>query len=230
MSDKTKSKIISFLAAFLLILGLMFLAAEPLQNLLVQRRSAETLTVTTSDIEQNLSYADGNFDFESVEEVTIADVLRAQLSDSELPVIGSIAIPEVDLHLSILKGLSNDHLLTGAGTMKQDQQMGQDNYALASHNMKDPTLLFAPLHKAESGMKVYLTDASNFYVYEITTHKIINPTEVSVIEDTDDALVTLITCNYEGDKRLLTQGRLLDTIPVDESEEVASYFDLNESI
>ncbi|WP_225742973.1 class A sortase [Marinilactibacillus sp. Marseille-P9653] len=229
MSDKTKSKTISFLAAFLLILGLMFLAAEPLQNLLVQRRSAETLTVTTSDIEQNLSY-DGDFDFESVEEVSITDVLKAQLSDSDLPVIGSIAIPEVGLHLSILKGLSNNNLLSGAGTMKQDQQMGQDNYSLASHNMKDPTLLFAPLHRAETGMKVYLTDASNFYVYEIVTHKIIDPTQVSVIEDTDEALVTLITCNYDGDKRLLTQGTLLDTIPVDESEEIASYFDLNESI
>nr|WP_244244615.1 class A sortase [Marinilactibacillus kalidii] len=180
-----------------------------------------------SDIGQNVSAQEGDFDFESVEELSLQDVIQAQFSDQNLAAIGSIAIPDVGLHLPILNGVSNANLLAGAGTMKPNQVMGEGNYALASHNMKNPTLLFAPLHRAEPGMTVYLTDAKNFYVYEIVTHQIIDPTAVSVIEDTDETLVTLITCNVDGNKRLLTQGKFIESVPVDESEEIAAYFEMN---
>lgn len=225
MPEKKKRRITTYLAAILFLLGLGFLAIEPLQNYLIDQQSKETLTVDAADFQENQSH-DGNYDFSSVEEVSVEDVLKIQFSSQELPVIGRIAVPEVGLNLPVLKGLSNEHLLTGAGTMKPDQKMGEGNYALASHNMTDPSLLFAPLHRAEIGMNVYLTDGEQFYVYEIKQHKIIEPTEVSVIEDTDQSLVTLITCNVDGNKRLLTQGVLIETVPVDESDEIAAYFNL----
>lgn len=223
MSDKKMSRKTIYLAIILFILGVAFLGVEPLQNAIVQKQSTEPLTVTATDIEKNETKK-GVYDFETVEEVSMPEVLKTQFSGEELPVTGSIAVPEVGLRLSIFKGLANENLLSGAGTMKEGQVMGQGNYALASHNMKDPSLLFAPLHRAEIGMKVYLSDAVNFYVYEIKEHKIIEPTEVSVIEDTDQSLVTLITCNVDGNKRLLTQGELIETVPVDQSDEIASYF------
>lgn len=226
MSDKKTSRKTVYLAIILFILGVAFLGVEPLQNAIVQKQSTETLTVTATDIEKNETKK-GVYDFETVEEVSMPEVLKTQFSGEELPVTGSIAVPEVGLRLSIFKGLANENLLSGAGTMKEGQVMGQGNYALASHNMKDPSLLFAPLHRAKLGMNVYLSDAENFYVYEIKEHKIIEPTAVSVIEDTDQSLITLITCNVDGHKRLWTQGELIEIVPVEKSEEIASYFTID---
>ena len=53
----------------------------------------------------------------------------------KLPVIGGIAIPEVEINLPIFKGLDNVNLFYGAGTMKPDQRMGEGNYSLASHHI-----------------------------------------------------------------------------------------------
>ncbi len=47
------------------------------------------------------------------------------------------------------KGLSNVALLTGAGTMKEDQVMGKNNYALASHRTEDGVSLFSPLERTK---------------------------------------------------------------------------------
>ena len=66
--------------------------------------------------------------------------MKAQFENKNLPVIGAIAIPSVEINLPIFKGLSNVALLTGAGTMKENQVMGKNNYALASHRTEDGVL------------------------------------------------------------------------------------------
>ena len=57
------------------------------------------------------------------------------------------------------KGLDNVGLYYGAGTMKETQQMGKGNYALASHHVFGITgasnmLIFSPLDRAKAGMKI----------------------------------------------------------------------------
>lgn len=73
-----------------------------------------------------------------------------------------IAIPEISMNLPIFKGLDNVGLYYGAGTMKAEQQMGEGNYALASHHVFGITgasdMLFSPLDRAKEGMKIYITD------------------------------------------------------------------------
>ncbi len=66
-------------------------------------------------------------------------VLRAQLSNKALPVIGGVAVPSVGINLPIFKGLANEALLYGAGTLSPTQN-GEGNYALASHRAQSPDL------------------------------------------------------------------------------------------
>lgn len=55
---------------------------------------------------------------------------------TDLPVVGGIAIPDLAINLPIFKGVTNDNLLYGAGTMKDNQVMGgENNYTLASHHV-----------------------------------------------------------------------------------------------
>ena len=169
--------------------------------------------VTKEKIEENEETV-GNFDFESVKSLSSEAVLSAQWNSQQLPVIGGIAIPELEMNLPIFKGLDNINLFYGAGTMKPNQEMGKGNYSLASHRIflgeKADQKLFSPLANAEKGMKIYLTDKEKVYTYEIVEVKIVTPDRVDVIEDREgiDEL-TLVTCeDSNATERIIVKGNL----------------------
>ena len=51
------------------------------------------------------------------------------------PVIGGIAVPEVEIKLAYFKGLDNVNLFYGAGTMKRDQVMGKETIPSESSHL-----------------------------------------------------------------------------------------------
>ena len=165
------------------------------------------------DLEDNLKRK-GNFDFDSVESISNELVLKAQFKNSDLPIIGGIAIPDVKLSLPIYKGLDNISLLSGAGTMKSNQQMGERNYALASHSAKDKTILFSPLEFISLKEKIYVTDLKNIYIYQVSLKEKVDPSKVEVIDDIPNKeMITLVTCgDLEAVTRLIVQGTLIDTV------------------
>ncbi|CUR63174.1 Sortase A, LPXTG specific [Leuconostoc gelidum subsp. gasicomitatum] len=128
--------------------------------------------------------------------------------------IGLVCIPDLDINLPISKGTSDDSLSLGAGTLYQDQKMGEDNYSLASHFVQGSNhknLLFSPIYyRGTVGEKIYLTDLKNVYVYETTSVKIVRPTDIDVTNPVNGKkLVTLITCDYTADQgRIVMQGQL----------------------
>ena len=90
--------------------------------------------------------------------------------------------------------------------------MGQGNYALAAHNMNDNKTLFSPLAEAKKGMIVYITDFKNIYEYTDFDIFIVEPTQVEVIDDkANQKLITLVTCNNDGSKRVIIRGTLHKT-------------------
>lgn len=159
------------------------------------------------------------YDFSVVEPVTVESVLKAQLANVDLPVIGGIAIPDLGINLPIFKGLGNTELSYGAGTMKEDQVIGgQNNYALASHHVfgisGSSKMLFSPLENAKVGMKIYLTDKSTIYTYVITGKFLVTPDRSDVLNDVpDQALVTLVTCtDQQATERIVVRGSLESSI------------------
>ncbi|WP_180228803.1 class A sortase, partial [Bacillus cereus] len=87
--------------------------------------------------------------------------------------------------------------------------IGKGNYAMASHHMNNPKLLFSPLDCVKKGASIYLSDGQKEYEYVVTEKRVIDAKEVDVIEDKEGKnLVTLITCNANGKKRLLVVGEL----------------------
>lgn len=145
------------------------------------------------------------------------------MSGQKLNVIGGIAIPDLEMNLPVFKGIDNTNLLYGAGTMKENQTMGEGNYALASHHVFDQVssnhLLFSPLERAEVGQKVYLTDKTYIYTYTITNKEVVAPTDVEVIEDVPDkTLLTLVTCDdLQASNRLIVQTTYDGKTPYDQA-------------
>jgi len=160
---------------------------------------------------------EGNFDFDSVKAISSEAVLSSQWDSQKLPVIGGIAVPEVEINLPIFKGLDNVNLFYGAGTMKRDQVMGKGNYSLASHHIftaeNASQMLFSPLSRAKNGMKIYLTDKDKVYTYEIREVKHVTPDRVDEIDDRSGVdEITLVTCvDYDATERIIVKGDLKDT-------------------
>ncbi|WP_086349559.1 class A sortase [Candidatus Enterococcus clewellii] len=213
---------INILLFLLLVVGLALIFNTQIRNWLIQMngRSYNVESFTKDDVAQNLN-ADTTFDFDSVESISTEAVLRAQFENKDLPVVGAIAIPSVEINLPVFKGLSNVALLTGAGTMKEDQVLGERNYALASHRTLDGVSLFSPLEYVEIGKLIYVTDLTNIYTYKITYKEKVDPSRVELIEDVEGKkMITLITCgDIQAITRIAVQGELDSITPINEAND-----------
>lgn len=156
----------------------------------------------------------GEFEFSNVEPLSWEQLLTVRNRFHELPTLGLISIPDVNLELPILYGLDNENLAVGAGTMDPSQHMGTGNYALAGHYTQSPTALFGPLHTLDIGMSIYVTDMKHTFQYEVTSLETVPPTQVDVLEPTTEPTITLVTCTFDATERLIVKGRLVKQTPL----------------
>ena len=230
--NNRKNILINILAGFLILLSLALIFNAQIRDIFMvwNTNKYQVSQVTKEKIEENKE-AEGNFDFDSVKSISSEAVLAAQWDSQQLPVIGGIAIPEVEINLPIFKGLDNVNLFYGAGTMKANQKMGEGNYSLASHHIftaeNASQMLFSPLVNAKAGMKIYLTDKDKVYTYEIREVKHVTPDRVDEIEDRDGIKeITLVTCvDYDATERIIVKGDFKEVKAYSEtSDDILSAF------
>lgn len=218
--SKTRRYLINILLVTMAIIGIILILNDQIKDYFIKRNSrkysVENLEI--NDIKKNKEMP-ASFDFDNVKEIDSKSVFMEQYKNKELPAIGGIAIPSVGINLPIFKGLSNEALIYGAGTMSKNQVMGKGNYSLASHHTKNPELLFTPLEKVKVGEKIYLTDLENIYVYDITSNQKVSPDSVHVLDEIPGKnIVTLVTCGEsEGITRIVVQGDLISITPLNKS-------------
>lgn len=227
-----KQKIIGLLGILLILSGSLFLFNKPIKNYVVDKTGEkyEISKVTKKEIEEN-QQTETTFDFDAVKPLSLNAIAKSQLSgkSKKLPVIASVAIPSVGICLPVFKGLENDGLYYGAGTLSADQKMGEGNYCIASHRSDQADLLFTPLEQVSIGTKIYLTDLTNVYTYVAVWKEKIDPERVEVLDvDSERNLVTLLTCgDIYATTRIVVQGELESITPIDQlTEEAANAFDL----
>lgn len=216
--NKRKNLLINILAGFLILLSLALIFNSKIRDIfmILNTNKYQVSQVTKENIEKNQE-TEGNFDFNSVKALSSEAVLSAQWNSQQLPVIGGIAVPELEMNLPIFKGLDNVNLFYGAGTMKANQVMGEGNYSLASHRIftgnNADKKLFSPLARAKKGMKIYLTDKEKVYTYEIDEVKIVTPDRVDLIEDREGINeITLVTCeDANAAERIIVKGHWTET-------------------
>ena len=230
--NNRKNILINILAGFLILLSLALIFNAQIRDIFMvwNTNKYQVSQVTKEKIEENKE-TEGNFDFDSVKSISSEAVLAAQWDAQQLPVIGGIAIPEVEINLPIFKGLDNVNLFYGAGTMKANQKMGEGNYSLASHHIftaeNASQMLFSHLVNAKAGMKIYLTDKDKVYTYEIREVKHVTPDRVDEIEDRDGIKeITLVTCvDYNATERIIVKGDFKEVKAYSEtSDDILSAF------
>ncbi len=125
-----KNLLINILAGFLILLSVALIFNSKIRDMFMvwNTNKYQVSQVSKEKLEENQD-TEGNFDFDSVKAISSEAVLSSQWDSQKLPVIGGIAVPEVEINLPIFKGLDNVNLFYGAGTMKRDQVMGKGNYS-----------------------------------------------------------------------------------------------------
>jgi sortase A len=227
---RIKNWLVNLVLLLLLLIGLALVFNNQIRSFFMAQRTAqyELTNVSQATIEKN-EKKEASFDFDAVQPISTQAVLEAQLSNKALPVIGGVAIPSVSINLPIFKGVSNEALLYGAGTFSPSQQMGEGNYALASHRTDRQDLLFTSLDQVETGAVVYLTDLKTIYTYRVYRKDRIQPTQVEVLDDVPNKkIVTLITCGeLTGETRIVVQGELEATTAIaDATKDMLAAFEM----
>lgn len=210
------------LSTILIIAGILLIFSPLFSKKIVQTRVISTKEVieqvTFEQIEENLK-EEATYDFSAIKDVGIVSTITGNINFNNKNVIGQIAINDLDINLPILKGLTNSNLMAGAATMIDGIEMGEGNYSLAGHYMKD-NLLFGNLLNIEIGTLVNITDKKTIYEYEIYDIQVVEDTAFYMLDQNrakkrGKPIISLMTCYYtsKNGKRFFALGELTNEYP-----------------
>lgn len=199
------------LAVVLLIIGIGGLSANTIYGNYVARKVEKNTQMAIKKIKKEQANKGRSRKKEqSIFQNQPYQPIETYLDDSDIETyLGSIAIPDVNLNLPIVKGVGEKNLYRGAATNKIGQQMGKGNYPMAAHKVPgDDTSLFGPLFQVTPGMKIYLSDNQNIYIYSARESYVVDPERVDILDDVSgQTLLTLYTCSTDaGVERLVVQA------------------------
>ncbi|HVG10032.1 MAG TPA: class D sortase [Thermoanaerobaculia bacterium] len=136
--------------------------------------------------------------------------------------VGRVSIPRLGVSAIVLEGVDKKALRRGAGhipaTALPEQEEG--NVGIAAHRDS----FFRGLKDIQEDDTIEMTTLDGTFRYEVEWTKIVKPADVSVLEPTDEPVLTLVTCYpfyFVGSapKRFIVRARKIPEIPKEESQE-----------
>ncbi|MGF2715388.1 class A sortase [Bacillus cereus] len=219
-------KVTYTIAGGMLAVGIGLLGYQPFYNYFIIPKQLDSSyqdnynKMTSGDIRDNLDKANKDaFDYDSIKSITELDFNAVQGKLTKDMIIGLIYIPKVGVKLPVLHGANYETMMLGAGTLKPDMKMGEKNYVLGSHSLRNKDLLFTPTRDMKEGDLIYLTDKEFLYTYKTTSKDIVKPQDSFVMDDEDNVKeVTLISCYDDaGKQRLVVRGILESKVGLEQA-------------
>jgi sortase A len=105
--------------------------------------------------------------------------------------IADLSIPRVQLSAVVLHGSDAQTLRRGPGHLEHTALPGESgNVVIAGHRDS----FFRPLRNVQTGDDIFLDTPDGRFQYHVTSIGVVDPHDLSVLEPTDRATLTLITC------------------------------------
>lgn len=123
-----------------------------------------------------------------------------------------IQIPAIDVDAPIVQGDGWEQLKKGVGQLIGTPNPGQTgNMVLSAHNDVFGQI-FRHLDQLEDGDEVILYTNQRAFVYKVNQTRVVEPTQVEVLANTQEPVVTLISCYpYMVDNQRIVITAVLDT-------------------
>ena len=127
-------------------------------------------------------------------------------------IIGLLKISKISLEEAIREGSTDSVLSSALGHMEGTALPGEEgNCCIAGHRNYTFGKYFNRLNEMEIGDLIELETYDANYTYEINDIFVVEPTEVSVLDDIEGENLTLITCTplFIGSHRLIIRANLI---------------------
>jgi len=144
------------------------------------------------------------------QETPATTIARAQFEEEEP--FARIIIPKIDLDAIVVEGVGTEALKLGPGHMEETPYPGEVGNMVISGHRVTYSRPFYYLDELEIGDLILVSDATEQYAYYVVETKVVKPTDVSVIEPTEDRTLTLTTCNprFSAKTRLIIVAKMRD--------------------
>lgn len=137
---------------------------------------------------------------------------KQEISINGYEPVALIEIPSINLSQGLVEGITDDILQYYLGHFETSVKPGEKgNFAVAGHRVSDYSEAFVNLYKVEAEDEVIVKANKKEYIYIVTENFIVDPSRVDVLDNTDDATITLITCTVGAKERVVVKGKLVET-------------------
>lgn len=124
-------------------------------------------------------------------------------------IIGILSIPKLDLNVGIGEGVDNETLKYSVGHFSDTAMPGQKgNFCVIGHRSYTYGEFFNRLDGIEENDEIIVEYNGKEFKYKVTEIKVVKPEEVSVLNQSEEEEITLITCTpiRVGSHRLIIKG------------------------
>jgi|SRR5690242_9834008 sortase A len=102
-----------------------------------------------------------------------------------------VSIPKINLDVIVVEGTNHRALRVGPGHLKNTPAPGAiGNSVISAHR----DTFFRHIYELAKGDEIQVRRGGHTYTFQVTGKKIVEPNDVSVLKNTSDARLTLITC------------------------------------
>lgn len=102
-----------------------------------------------------------------------------------------LTVPSIKLDAVVVEGVDRKDLLMGPGHLTDTPEPGQTgNSVISGHR----DTFFRHIHELKPGDFILVERAGRQYRYQVTGKKIVQPTDMAVVQPTPNAQLTLLTC------------------------------------
>ena len=126
--------------------------------------------------------------------------------------LGIMEIEKIYLIVTLAEGTDNKSITLSVGHFPGTAMPGQvGNFAVVGHRSYRYGAYFNRLDELEAGDLVKIKTVDGVFTYCVDTSEVVEPTEVSVLDPTENATMTLVTCTpiRTATHRLIVKGHLV---------------------
>ncbi|WP_239747681.1 class A sortase [Mammaliicoccus sp. P-M56] len=143
--------------------------------------------------------------------ITKTETNKLKVNDN---MVGYLKVPSADISEPIFKGPATEqNLKNGLSLVDENEQLNEQNVAIAGHRVEGAGIRFNNLDRAKVGDSVELITVKGAKKYKINNIKNVKPSQVEVLNEHKGKpnQLTLITCDTYNPETLLFEERMIYT-------------------
>lgn len=150
---------------------------------------------------------------ETLQEESPANTDENKKTEEEISgkAIAILEIPKLELKAAIAEGVDLETIKYNLGHFPNTALPGEKgNFAIAGHRIFPYAESFKHIDRLENGDELQVTvKGGKKFTYKVNDKFVVEPTQVEVLDKTDDATITIVTCTLDGTQRVIVRGKLI---------------------